>query len=337
MDVPAASCSASATSASASPRAWSSCVHSSMRRSASSSFASAARSPHPAASSRSAPSSVRRPASASGVAGGSCLPTQSLTRRSNRARVRCSSCSRSKRAWMAWRAASQRARRAASSPICQRLPAAIEFDHRGENRAGRGCQRFQLRQDRVRFGRLAGAIRDGLDPLPREPRHAVILVPGGVGELVQALRRVHALRGGHSHCRMLGADRDLDQRVLVAERGDRDAPAVRVRRAARHLGSDRIGALVGLQQCRRRLALLRFGKHGTQRGREGRAHRRIGFRSPGRGKRGDIDAAPGRRRADLRRRIGRQKLGELVRVRRQLRRAEHPLLVVGVLVQRGTK
>ena len=104
------------------PRRWarasSSCVHSSIRCCASFSFACAARSSYLAASSRSAPSSVRRPASISGVEGGSCTPIHSLSRRSNRARVRCSSCSRSKRACNAWRAASERATRSEHRRRC---------------------------------------------------------------------------------------------------------------------------------------------------------------------------------------------------------------------------
>ena len=127
----------------------------------------------------------------------------------------------------------------------QRLPAAIELDHRGEDRAGPGRQRLQLRQDRVRFGASALAVRDRVDPLPREPRHAAILVLGGVGELAQSLGRVHALGGRHARFRMLRGERELDQRAFVADRGDRAAAALRLRRAARDVGADRVGARVG--------------------------------------------------------------------------------------------
>ena len=219
----------------------------------------------------------------------------------------------------------------------QRLPAAIELDHGADNRARRGRQHFQLHQDRVRFGLPACTIHDRLEPLPREPSHAVILVLGGVGERAQALRRSYALRGGHPRSRMFSGNRDLYQRGLVAERGDRDAATFRVLRAAHHVGSDCVGALVGFQQRRCRLAFVAFRQARTQRCREGSAHCRIGFRLPGRGKCGDIRAAPGSCRADLRRWIVRQKSGKLVRVRRQPRRAEHPLRGVGVFVQGGAK
>ena len=136
---------------------------------------------------------------------------------------------------------------------------------------------------------------------------------------------------------MLGDKRDLDQRILIAKCGDRDPATVRVPRAVHYVGPDRIGARVGRKQCRCRLAVLCFGKRGPQRGREDGTHRRIGFRFPRRGKRRDIRATPGRRCANLRRGVGGQKTGELVRVRRQLRRAEHPLRILGVLVQGGTK
>ncbi len=219
----------------------------------------------------------------------------------------------------------------------QRLPTVVEFDQRGENRAGSGRQPFQLRQNRVRRGRLVGMIRDRLDPLPGKPSHAMILVPGGVGEFAQALRRAHTLRGGQTRFRMVGDQRDLDQRILIAKRGDRDAATVSVPRAPGNLGPDRVGATVGLQQCRRCLTVRCLGKYRAQHDRKDSAHRRIGFRFPRRGKGVDRHATRGRRRADLRRRIGCQKAGKNVRVGWQLRHAEHALGVVGMLVQRGTK
>ena len=188
----------------------------------------------------------------------------------------------------------------------QRLPAAIEFDHRGEYRAGLDRQRFQLRDDGVRFACLPQALLDRIDPLPGEPGHAVILVLCRVGEFAQTVRRPHALRGRHPRLRVLGAKRELDQRVFIADAGDRDAAALRILRAARHFGADRIGAVVRLEQRPCAGAVLRFGKHVAQRRGEGNPHCGIGFRFPGRGERREIGTTPRRGGADLRCGVGGQ-------------------------------
>src|SRR5205823_11236239 len=93
-------------------RAWSSCAHRSMCCSASSSLDSIEVSMYFCPSSHSAATSLRRTSNSPDVAGGSALPSHSLSLCSNCLRARCSACSRSKRAWSVWRAASQRARRA---------------------------------------------------------------------------------------------------------------------------------------------------------------------------------------------------------------------------------
>ena len=124
----------------------------------------------------------------------------------------------------------------------ERLPAAVELDRRREDRRGRGRQRFQLQEQRVGLRRPAGTIGDRVDPLAREPGHAVVPVPRAVGEPAQAVRRVHALGGGEPRLRVLGRQRDLDQRGFVAQCGDRDEAAVGVECAQRDVGPDRVGA-----------------------------------------------------------------------------------------------
>ena len=189
IDVPAASCSASTTSASAPASAWRSRSQAAIRRSASSSSESAAPWWWPCASSRNAVSSPR---SASNVSAGGCsAASHSRNRRSNCARARCSSCSRSKRACTASRAVVQRARRASSAPSsrpCQRRSMSTIALTIGP---GLRRQRLQLHENRVGGFRLARTLGHGIEALPGETRDAAILVLRRVGELAQTLRRVH--------------------------------------------------------------------------------------------------------------------------------------------------
>ncbi len=203
------------------------------------------------------------------------------------------------------RAASQRATRAVSSPMssaCQRRLSSITAVRIGPGlvASASSCSRTASA-----VGGLALAIGDRVDALPREAGHAVILVPGGVGEPAQPVGRAHALRRGHARFRMLGGERDLDQRVFVADAGDRDAAALGVPRAACDVGADRVGAALGAEQHRGRFGVLRVGKRGAERMRERCAHCGIAFRFPGRGQRGEPRAALRRRGADLRRGVGR--------------------------------
>jgi len=186
---------------------------------------------------------------------------------------------------------------------------------------------------RVGFRFLIQTLFDRIDPLPREPGYAVILVLCRLGEFVQAFRRSHAFGGRQSRLRMLGGKRKLDQRVFIANSGDRDAAAFRILRAARHLGADRIGAMVCLEQRLRVGAVLCFGKRIAQCSSERNAHRGIGFLFPGRGEQGEIGTTLRRGDADFGYGVGGQQTRKLVRVRRELCCAENPLRGFGVFVQ----
>ena len=232
-----------------------------------------------------------------------------------------------------------RARKAGSVVAdVERLPTAIEFDQRGENRAGSGRQRFQLRQYRVRRGRLAGTIRDRFDPLPRQPSHAVILVPGGVRELAQTLRRAYALRGGHSCFRMLGdhaRPRPANPRRAVRRWrcGDGPRPAQAVQPPT------------GSRRCTRRTPAMRWlSRRVVSRQAPGPAPSRARRAPPNRTSVLQAAASAStstQREAAAARTSGAgsvaRRRGEVVGVRWQFRHAEHALRVVGMQVQRGTK
>jgi len=134
-----------------------------------------------------------------------------------------------------------------------------------------------------------------------------------------------------------GGKRELDQRVFSSNAGDRDAAAFRIRRAARHFGTDRIGTMIHFEQRPRAGAVLRFGKRIAQRSSEGNAHRGVGFPFPGRGEDGEIGATLRRGGADLRCGIAGQQTREFVRIRRDLCNAEDPLRGIGVFVQGRTR
>ncbi|MGA8053685.1 MAG: hypothetical protein WCA12_07450 [Burkholderiales bacterium] len=182
----------------------------------------------------------------------------------------------------------------------ERVPTAIEFDHLREYRAGLDRQRLHLRQNRVRFDRLSLAILQSIDPMPGETGHAAILVLCRVGESAQPLRRSHALRSRFPRLGLPGGKRELDQRVFASNAGDRDAAALGVLRAVRHLGANCIRAVVRLEQRPCAGTILRFGEHVAQRGAQGNSHRRIGFRIPGSSKGGEIGTTTRRGGADLR-------------------------------------
>ena len=146
----------------------------------------------------------------------------------------------------------------------QRLPAAIKLDHRGEYGARFARQRFQLREYRVGFGFLIKLLLHRIDPLPREPGHAMIAVLCRRGEFAQTVRRSDALRGRHARLRMLRGKRKLDQRLFSANAGDRDAAAFRIERAVCHCSADRIGAMIRLEQRPRAGAVPSVGKRTTQ-------------------------------------------------------------------------
>ena len=217
----------------------------------------------------------------------------------------------------------------------QRLPAAVEFYHRGEYRPGLGRQRFELRDDELGFGVLFAAVLDRLDALPREPGHAVVLVLGRVGELAQPVGRGHALGRRHARLRMLAVQGDIHQRGFIAHAGDSGAAALGIARVQRHFDPDRIGAPVRRELRLRARAVLRLRQRPAQRCGERRPHGGIGFFFPGGGKRSQVGTTLRGGDAHLRRRIGKQQLREFARVRRQRRDAEQALRRIGMLVQGG--
>ncbi len=139
----------------------------------------------------------------------------------------------------------------------QRLPAAIEFDHGGEYRAGIVREQLQIFQNRVGFGDLARVVVQRVDPLPRQPRDAPVLVLCRVGELAQSFRRPHPLGGRHPRLGVFRGKRKLDQRLLVADAGNRGAATIGIHRAARDVGAYRVVASFRGQQ--------RFGAGGIRR------------------------------------------------------------------------
>ena len=217
----------------------------------------------------------------------------------------------------------------------QRLPTAIELDHRAEYRAGLGGERFQLRDDGVGFAVPLLALFARIEPLPRKPGHAVVLVLCRVGEFAQALARQHALRRRHTRLRLSGRQREFDQRGFIAHAGDRGAAQRRVPGAARYFDADRVRAAVRCEQRLRPRAVLGVCKRFAQRSGERKPHGGIGFRFPGRGKRSEICATLRSGAAHLRRRVRSKQPRELVRIGRQRRNAENALRRIGVLVQGG--
>ena len=219
----------------------------------------------------------------------------------------------------------------------QRFPPAIELDHRGEHRAGPRRQRLELLQDRVRFGSVSLAACDRIDPLARGPGNAAILVFGGVGELAQSLRGLHALRGRLARFRMRRGERKLDQRTFVADRGDRVPATLRLRGAPRGVGADVVGARVGGYERRRARGIVRLRERGTERRREREPDRRIRFLLPCGGERAEACAAGRRGEPDLRSGIAGEKCRELVRCRRQLGDTGDTAGGIGVEMRRGAK
>jgi len=217
----------------------------------------------------------------------------------------------------------------------QCLPAAVELDHGSEYRTGLGRQRFQLRDDGIGFGVLLLALPDRVEPLPREPGDAVVLVLCRIGEPAQSVGCLHALRRRHARLRLPGEQGQFDQRGFIAYARDRGAAALRVLRAARHFDPDRIGAPVRGKQRLRERAVLRLRKCFAQRGRKRKPHAGIGFGFRGRSERRQIGAALRGGDTHLRRRIGEQQSREFARIRRQRRNAEDALRRFGVLMQGG--
>lgn len=177
-------------------------------------------------------------------------------------------------------------------------------------------------------------VRERVELLAREARDAVVLVARGVGEPAQRGGIVHAQRGGEARLGVLGAERHLDQRVLRAQRGDGGTTALRIRRAARDVGANGVGAGVGLEPCARARRIGRGRECRAERHRERGTDAAVGLGLPRGGERVDVRGACGRSGAHLGRGIGGEELRERFGVGRQRRHTLHALRRVGVLVQR---
>jgi hypothetical protein len=155
----------------------------------------------------------------------------------------------------------------------------------------------------IGFGSLPRALRDRREALPGEPGHAAVLVLRRAGELAQAFRRMHMLRRVQAQLGALGAERQLDQPVLIANAGHGDAAPFGVGRAVRHIGADRIGAVVRLEQRHGARVVRRSRKRVTERSRQGNPDGRIRFGCPRAGERRKVGASIRGGHADLRRGI----------------------------------
>ena len=217
---------------------------------ASSSIASAAASLWPCAMSRNAASSPRFSSKPSASAGGCSASIHSRNRRSNCARVRCSSRSRSNRACTGPRAASQRARRASSPREIERLPAPDDVDDGADDRSRLAGERLQLLQA-ARRPPFALPSRSAMASRRCRARRATprSLFFAASAILRRPSGRVHASRRLLARFGELGAS--VRHRPAVPRRGCARARrgAGRHPRAARDVGADGIRAGLRLEEC----------------------------------------------------------------------------------------
>ena len=158
---------------------------------------------------------------------------------------RCSACSRSKRACSAWRAASQRARSAGWLSRCsasqRRLSSIKDVTIAPGLLASVSSCATMAAASAASSSRLA--IASSCFRASRATPRSLSRAPSA--ERSQTLRRANMLGGGHPRRRMLGGEGELDQHRFLADRIDRAAATLHVGSAARHIGTDRIGAVRG--------------------------------------------------------------------------------------------
>ena len=219
----------------------------------------------------------------------------------------------------------------------ERLPTTVEIHHRRENRTGLVRQCLQLVENRIRLGGAALAVRNGIDPFARETRYTAILVFRGVGELAQAVLRMHAFGRCQTSFCVRGAERKFDERSLPADRSDRAPAPLCIRSGARNLGTDGIGASVGPEEFARLRGVDLLCKHACERGCDCKPNGGVGLLCPRGRKRSRVLAPIRRGKADLGRRVTGEKRTKLVGLRRQLGDAGQPPRRVGVEMRRGTK
>ncbi len=219
----------------------------------------------------------------------------------------------------------------------ERLPATIELDRRRHDRSRLRDQCLGLPQQQIRRRGILGAALERLQPAPSDPRHAPILVTGGVCKSAQCVRAMDTLGRREAHRCMRGRDGEFGQNLLVPDGVDRAAPAFRLPRMHGGHGTGGIRAIGGAENGLRRRSVRGLRQHLAQRGDDRRAHGRLRFDLHGRAERARIDAARGRGGAHFGRGVALKQLNEHGRLRRQCGHAEHALRGVGVFMQGQSK
>ena len=171
--------------------------------------------------------------------------------------------------------------------------------------------------------------------MAREPRDAAILALGDAGQALQALRPGDTLGGGEARLRVIGGERDVDQHVLVANRGDGAQPSFAVDGPAGDRGTHRVGAVVAGERGERARGIRHLGQDRAQCRRDRVAHPGVLLGARRRLERGQAAALARGRRPDLGHRIAGEQRREFRIVRRELRNAGDALGRIRVLVQRG--
>jgi len=215
----------------------------------------------------------------------------------------------------------------------ERLPAAVELDHRREDRAGRARERLELLEDGVGLARPSFAVAHRLQPLLREPRHAAVLVLRALVERLEPFRGAHALGGGEPRLRVPARERELDERGLVAQPRDGGQAPVGFLRLPRHVGADGVGAGGGLEEGARGGGVPGRGGHAPQRARERLADGGVGLRVPRGDERREVGAARRGGGPDLGGGVRLHERGQLGGFGREGRDPEHALGGLGVLVE----
>src|SRR5262249_5568257 len=124
----------------------------------------------------------------------------------------------------------------------ERLPAAIEFDHPRQYRAGLSHERLKFLGDRIRFSRIGFISRNRIDPASGDSCHAAVLVARSVGEFAQSPWCVNTVGGCHASLRVLGSEGELDKQVFLSDCGDCGPTTLCIYSLACHLDSDQVCA-----------------------------------------------------------------------------------------------
>jgi len=217
------------------------------------------------------------------------------------------------------------------------LPAPIQIDERADDRSRTHRELGELGDDRIGLRLAVRGVLERVETLAREPRDAVILVARGFGEPAQMVGRVHALGRCEPRVGMIGGERKLGERCVVADASDRGAATLCVRRAFRDLGANRVGAALRTEEIVRARAVGHRRERNDERFGYRRAHLRVVLPCDAVREQRRVAAAARGGGANFRCGIVDDKTGELGRIRRQFRDAENALRRLGVLVQGGAR